>query len=69
MTADGLTDAQVIGIEGPSWSTLKAAELHTGERLDTNGPLFTAALEAARLAEDHYDLLASSSHMLAIARA
>lgn len=68
MTAAGLTGARVIGIEGPTWSTLKAAELHTGEQLDTNGPLFTAALEAARLAEEHPDLLAASSHMLAIAR-
>lgn len=67
MTAAGLTGTQVIGIEGPSWSTLKAAERHTGERLETNGPLFTAALDAARIAENHPDLLAASSHMLAIA--
>jgi hypothetical protein len=31
--------------------------------------LFAAALEAARLAEPYPDLLAASSHMLAIAQA
>jgi SAM-dependent methyltransferase len=68
MTAAGLDGAKVYGIEGPAWGALKATEQHTGERLD-DSDLFTAALEAARLAEPYSDLLAASSHMLAIARA
>jgi SAM-dependent methyltransferase len=68
MSAAGLTDPQLLSIEGPTWGALKATEHHTDERLDTNGPLFTAALEAARLAEPYPDLLAAASHMIAIAR-
>lgn len=68
MTAAGMTDARVYGIEGPTWGALQAAERHTGERL-ADSPLFAAALQAARLAEPYPDLLAASSHMLAVARA
>ncbi|MGP3981982.1 class I SAM-dependent methyltransferase [Streptomyces sp. KR80] len=69
LAAAGLADAKVYGVEGPSWGALKATEQYTGERLDTSGPLFAAALEAARLAEPYPDLLAASSHMLAVAQA
>jgi SAM-dependent methyltransferase len=66
MTAAGLRDVTVHGIEGPTWSLLKAAEQHTGEPL-AESALFTAALTAARLAEPYPDLLAASSHLLAVA--
>ena len=57
----------MFGIEGPAWGALKAAEQHTHERL-AESDLFAAALEAARLAEPYPELLAASSHMLAVAR-
>ncbi|MEU7244815.1 class I SAM-dependent methyltransferase [Streptomyces sparsogenes] len=60
-------DAQVFGIEGPTWAMLKAAEQYTGESvIDT--PLFNSALTAARLAEPYPELLAASSHLLAVGR-
>ncbi|MFC0600313.1 class I SAM-dependent methyltransferase [Streptomyces palmae] len=67
MTAAGLDCLSVYGIEGPSWGALKAAELHGGERIEEDSPLFAAALEAARLADAYPALLAASSHMLAVA--
>ncbi|MFE6691757.1 class I SAM-dependent methyltransferase [Streptomyces sp. NPDC057743] len=69
MTAAGLANTTVYGIEGPSWGALKATEQHTKTQLDPEGPLFTSALEAARLAEPYPELLAAASHMLAIAQA
>ncbi len=46
---------------------LKATEQHTGESvIDT--PLFNSALTAARLAEPYPELLAASSHLLAVGR-
>ncbi|MFC5723226.1 class I SAM-dependent methyltransferase [Streptomyces gamaensis] len=75
-TADGLANELVLagfqgvsvyGIEGPTWSLLKAAEQHTGDQL-ADSPMFRAALAAARMAEAYPDLLAASSHMLAVAR-
>ncbi|MEC4020025.1 class I SAM-dependent methyltransferase [Streptomyces sp. H27-D2] len=65
LTAAGLADVTVYGVEGPTWSLLKATEQHTGEKL-IDSDMFTAALTAARLAEPYPDLLAASSHMLAI---
>ncbi|MFJ3904759.1 class I SAM-dependent methyltransferase [Streptomyces sp. NPDC090025] len=62
----GLADPVVYGIEGPVWAALKATEQHTKESL-IGSPMFEAALTAARLAEPHPDLLAASSHMLAVA--
>ncbi|WP_442272228.1 hypothetical protein [Streptomyces sp. M-16] len=56
----------MYGVEGPAWSALKAAEQHSGDGL-AGSKLFDAALTAARLAEPHPDLLAASSHMLAVA--
>lgn len=67
MAAAGLRDVTVHGIEGPTWSLLKAAEQHTGELL-AESPLFAAALTAARLAEPYPELLAAASHLLAVGR-
>jgi SAM-dependent methyltransferase len=63
----GLSEVQVFGIEGPAWSLLKAAEQQPGE-----GPtddLIASAMEAARMAEPYPELLAASSHLLAVGRA
>jgi SAM-dependent methyltransferase len=68
MCAAGLVGVRVHSVEGPTWGLLKAAEQHTGEQLN-DGPMFDAALHAARLAEPYPDLLAASSHMLATATA
>ena len=62
----GLLDVEVFGVEGPMWSLLKAVEL-TGAPPDD--ALFQSALTAARLAEPHPELLAASSHLLAVGRA
>ncbi|MEU2834680.1 hypothetical protein ABZ667_39590 [Streptomyces lavendulae] len=66
MREAGLRTPVVYGVEGPAWSALKAAEQHSGDGL-AGSKLFDAALTAARLAEPHPDLLAASSHMLAVA--
>jgi ubiquinone/menaquinone biosynthesis C-methylase UbiE len=63
----GLRDVQVLGIEGPAWSLLKAVEQATGAPPDD--ALFQSALTAARLAEPYPELLAASSHLLAVGRA
>ncbi|QUI32712.1 class I SAM-dependent methyltransferase [Streptomyces alfalfae] len=66
LTTAGLVDVQVFGIEGPAWSLVKAAEQQPGE-----GPtdeLIASALEAARMAEPYPELLAASSHLLAVGR-
>lgn len=57
----------VFGIEGPAWSFVKTAEHQPGE-----GPtdeLIASAMEAARMAEPYPELLAASSHLLAVGRA
>ncbi|MEU8823658.1 class I SAM-dependent methyltransferase [Streptomyces sp. NPDC048636] len=62
----GLTDVEVFGVEGPAWSLLKAVEQQPGE-----GPtddMFASALTAARMAEPYPELLAASSHLLAVGR-
>ncbi|QLE73477.1 class I SAM-dependent methyltransferase [Streptomyces rectiverticillatus] len=69
MRAAGLRDIRVYAIEGPTWSLLKATEQHTGKPIPLDSPLFRAALAAARAAEPYPDLLAASSHLLAIGRA
>jgi ubiquinone/menaquinone biosynthesis C-methylase UbiE len=67
VAAAGFTSCEVYGIEGPAWSMLAAAERNTGESFrDT--PLFESALTAARLAEPYPELMAASSHLLAISR-
>lgn len=66
VTAAGF-ETKVFGIEGPTWAMLKATEQYTGDSLiDT--PLFQSALAAARMAEPYPELLAASSHLLAVAR-
>ncbi|MFJ3672270.1 class I SAM-dependent methyltransferase [Streptomyces sp. NPDC090106] len=63
----GLTDVQVFGVEGPAWSLVKAVEQQPGD-----GPtdeLIASAMTAARMAEPYPELLAASSHLLAIGRA
>ncbi|WP_369267106.1 class I SAM-dependent methyltransferase [Streptomyces harbinensis] len=64
--ARALPEATVYGVEGPGWAMLRAVEVHTGTPV-TDSPLFTAALEAARFADGYPDLLAASSHLLAVA--
>jgi ubiquinone/menaquinone biosynthesis C-methylase UbiE len=64
----GLTDVQVFGIEGPVWSQLKAVEQHPGATSGPSEALFQSALTAARLAEPYPELLAASSHLLAVGR-
>ncbi|MGW5638898.1 class I SAM-dependent methyltransferase [Streptomyces sp. NPDC003832] len=67
VTAAGFQGTQVYGIEGPAWSLLAATERTTGtDQRDT--PLFESALTAARLAEPYPELLAASSHLLALGR-
>ncbi len=68
LTEAGVAVVRVIGIEGPSWGALKAAETHSEESL-RDSAMFRAALAAARLAEPYPDLLSASSHMLAVGRA
>ncbi|MFI9307891.1 class I SAM-dependent methyltransferase [Streptomyces triculaminicus] len=67
LRAAGLTDVQVFGVEGPAWSMLKAVENHSGRA--PSDELFTSVLTAARIAEPHPELLAASSHLLAVGRA
>lgn len=61
-----LTDVTVVGIEGPAWSILRAAEQLSD--LEAHSPLFESALTASRLAEPYPELLAANSHLLAVGR-
>ncbi|WP_335981372.1 class I SAM-dependent methyltransferase [Streptomyces sp. CA2R106] len=66
LVESGLLDVQVFGIEGPAWSLVKAAEQQPG-----TGPtddLIASAMDAARMAEPYPELLAASSHFLAVGR-
>lgn len=65
--AAGFEETQVFGVEGPAWSLLKAVEQHTGQPV-TGTDLFDSALAAARMAEPYPELLAASSHLLAVGR-
>ncbi|MFF2328773.1 MULTISPECIES: class I SAM-dependent methyltransferase [unclassified Streptomyces] len=67
MREAGLTDTRVYGVEGPAWALLKATEQHTGDSL-AESRLFSSALAAARMAEPYPELLAASSHLLAVGR-
>jgi ubiquinone/menaquinone biosynthesis C-methylase UbiE len=67
VAAAGFEEADVFGVEGPAWSLLAATERHTGESL-AGGPMFESALTAARMAEPYPELLAASSHLLAVGR-
>lgn len=67
MRGAGLIEVEVFGVEGPAWSLLKVVEQQPGP-----GPseeLFASVLTAARVAESHPELLAASSHLLAIGKA
>lgn len=63
----GFADSEVFGIEGPAWSLLAAAERNTGRSFHESS-LFESALAAARMAEPYPELLAASSHLLAVGR-
>lgn len=63
----GLSEVAVFGIEGPAWSLLKAVEQHAGK--PPSDDLFRSSLTAARLAEPYPELLAASSHLLAVGKA
>lgn len=63
----GFHSAEVFGIEGPTWAMLKATEQYTEESVIGSG-LFQSALTAARMAEPYPELLAASSHLLAVGR-
>ncbi|MGW0862398.1 class I SAM-dependent methyltransferase [Streptomyces sp. NPDC002611] len=67
VAAAGFDGAEVYGIEGPAWSMLAAAERNTGQSFGDTA-LFESALTAARMAEPYPELLAASSHLLAIGR-
>ncbi|GHG82812.1 class I SAM-dependent methyltransferase [Streptomyces griseocarneus] len=67
MRSVGLTDVAVFGVEGPAWSMLKAVEHSSG--LTPNDDLFASVLTAARMAEPYPELLAASSHLLAVGKA
>ncbi|GGT62703.1 hypothetical protein GCM10010207_72790 [Streptomyces atratus] len=67
MREAGFTDTRVYGVEGPVRALLKATEQHTGESL-TGSWMFASAPAAARMAEPYPDLLAASSHLLAVGR-
>ncbi|MFC0541111.1 class I SAM-dependent methyltransferase [Kutzneria chonburiensis] len=61
LTAAGLPDVEVYGIEGPTWTALDAAGI---DSFDTLAP---AALAAARLVEQDPLLINASAHFLAVA--
>jgi ubiquinone/menaquinone biosynthesis C-methylase UbiE len=67
LSAAGLRDVRVLGVEGPAWALLKAVEHATGA--PPGEELVQSALTAARLAEPHPELLAAGSHLLAVAYA
>jgi SAM-dependent methyltransferase len=66
MCSAGFVDVTVFGIEGPAWSLLKAVE-QSGQA--PSEALFESALTASRLAEPYPELLAASSHLLAVGKA
>lgn len=68
VAAAGFAGGTVYSVEGPAWGLLKAAERH-GERIKDDDPLFQSVLAAARLAEPFPALMASASHLLAVASA
>ncbi|WP_405586005.1 class I SAM-dependent methyltransferase [Streptomyces sp. NBC_01092] len=67
VAAAGFEATEVFGVEGPAWSMLAAAERNTGNDF-RHSALFESALVAARMAEPYPELLAASSHLLAVGR-
>jgi SAM-dependent methyltransferase len=66
VAAAGFVDGVVYSVEGPAWGLLKAAE-RNGEKISDDDPLFLSVLAAAQLAEPFPALMASASHLLAVA--
>jgi SAM-dependent methyltransferase len=66
LRAAGFIDVRVFGVEGPAWSLLKAVEQSGSEPREE---LFQSVLTAARMAEPYPELLAASSHLLAVGKA
>ncbi|WP_327656442.1 hypothetical protein [Streptomyces sp. NBC_00483] len=64
----GVIGTRLYGVEGPGDALLKAAETATGRQVQRESDLFTSALAAARMAEEHPELLVASSHLLAFGR-
>jgi ubiquinone/menaquinone biosynthesis C-methylase UbiE len=69
MTQAGLPPCAVYGVEGPMWGIVKAVEFRDGKPLPQDDPVWQSALAAARMAEPYPELLAASSHLLAVATA
>ncbi|MEV0715508.1 methyltransferase domain-containing protein [Asanoa sp. NPDC050611] len=59
----GLTNVVIHGVEGPAWPAAEAA-VHG----PLAAPIFTAALELARLYSTEAALVGASAHLLAVAR-
>ncbi|QMU69720.1 bifunctional 2-polyprenyl-6-hydroxyphenol methylase/3-demethylubiquinol 3-O-methyltransferase UbiG [Streptacidiphilus sp. P02-A3a] len=59
----GLGQPQVFGVEGPLWPTVRHL---TASGLPVPAALFDSVLSAARIVERDPDLLAASSHLLAV---
>ncbi len=68
MSEAGLIPGAVYGVEGPMWGVVKAVEVRAGEPLADDDPVMVSALRAAELADPYPDLLAASSHLLAVSR-
>lgn len=68
LAAAGFTSIEIVSVEGPAWGQLKAVEARGIHISDQDDTLFASVLEAARIAERHPELLATASHMLAVAR-
>jgi len=64
LTDSGFGRAEVYGIEGPTWATVKHLD-QAG--LPVSEQLFDSALRAARLVESDRALIAASAHVLATA--
>lgn len=67
MADAGLAPHALYGVEGPMWGMVKAVELRAGQPLLDDDPIMVSALRAAELADPYPDLLATSSHLLAVA--
>lgn len=67
MTDAGFTDVSVSGVEGPTWPTLMALEVPTGDTL-ADSPRLASALAAARMVESDPWLVQASAHFLAFGR-
>jgi SAM-dependent methyltransferase len=62
LEARGFDDIEIVGIEGPAWTSLRPG-LPAGE----SERLLATALEVARLTSGQNDIAATSAHLLAVA--